>query len=78
MFTDLNEDGWVDPDPLNGEVLQEDHNYPFGMRFSGASSTGTPAVPNLYTYNGKELQDELGLGWLDVVCPERPSGVEEG
>ncbi|MEM7374697.1 MAG: DUF6443 domain-containing protein [Bacteroidota bacterium] len=62
MFFDDNEDGWVDP---NTEVLQEDHFYPFGMRMAGASTVGSPAVPNQYLFTGKEIQDELGIGWVD-------------
>ena len=33
------------------------------MRLGGLSTT--TGVPNRYRYNGKELQDELGLGWYD-------------
>ena len=63
MFADLNEDGWVDPDPGEDEVLQLDHFYPFGLRMAGISTA--PAVPNFYTFTGKEYQDELGLSWVD-------------
>ncbi|MEM7371969.1 MAG: DUF6443 domain-containing protein, partial [Bacteroidota bacterium] len=62
MFFDDNEDGWVDP---ASEVLQEDHFYPFGLRMAGASSVGSPAVPNQYLFTGKEFQDELEIGWID-------------
>ena len=65
MFTDLDEDGAVDPDPNNGEVLQVDGYYPFGLRLSGASSVPVPAVANSYLYNGKQLHDALGLGLYD-------------
>ncbi|MEM7374978.1 MAG: RHS repeat-associated core domain-containing protein [Bacteroidota bacterium] len=65
MFVDENEDGWVDPDPVNGEVLQETHFYPFGLTMADASSTAAPAVPNNYLFTGKETQDELGIGWID-------------
>jgi hypothetical protein len=58
MFADLNEDGWVDPDPGEDEVMQIDHYYPFGLRLSGASALPAPAEKNSYLYNGKELQVE--------------------
>jgi len=44
-------------------VEQVEDYYPFGLTFN-SSSKGT-SVSNLYQYNGKEEQDELGLGWLD-------------
>ncbi len=40
-----------------------DYYYPFGLTFNGYQREGT-AKQN-YLYNGKELQDELDLGWLD-------------
>jgi RHS repeat-associated protein len=44
-------------------VLQAEDYYPFGLVATGyrrENSTGQS-----FKYNGKELQDELGLGWLD-------------
>ncbi len=39
--------------------FQEDHYYPFGMRLGGMSTdTGQE---NKFLYNGKELEDDLGL-----------------
>ncbi|MEO1419321.1 MAG: RHS repeat-associated core domain-containing protein, partial [Bacteroidota bacterium] len=38
--------------------------YPFGMSHSGSFAT-TTSPENQYLYNGKELQDELNLGWYD-------------
>ena len=43
--------------------LRSKHYYPFGLRLGGLSTTS--GVPNRYRYNGKELQDELGLNWYD-------------
>ena len=43
--------------------LRSKHYYPFGLRLGGLSTT--TGVPNRYRYNGKELHDELGLGWYD-------------
>jgi RHS repeat-associated protein len=59
-FADLNGDGQVDA----SEVLQEHQYYPFGMQMEGdwlQHSDGR----NQYQYNGKELNEDLGLNWLD-------------
>ncbi len=63
-FEDLDEDG-------SPEILQQDHYYA-GVypREAGRLYMKTPgglvaAPPNQHRYNGKELQDELGLGWID-------------
>ncbi|MEZ4827129.1 MAG: N-acetylmuramoyl-L-alanine amidase [Bacteroidia bacterium] len=37
---------------------------PFGLRMAG-ENTLVASPGNEYLYNGKELQDELGLGWYD-------------
>lgn len=44
-------------------VIQTDNYYPFGLTFNSYSRENN--TPNLYQYNGKEKQDELGLDWLD-------------
>lgn len=48
-------------------VLEEDHYDPYGMVLDGQSTAYTvdPDKKNDYLYNGKELQDELGLDWYD-------------
>jgi len=48
-----------------GEVLES--YYPFGMSLgSELTFNNTDDSPeNKYKYNGKELQDEFGLGWYD-------------
>jgi RHS repeat-associated protein len=44
-------------------VVQADDYYPFGLTFN--SYRRENSVTNAFLYNGKEQQDELGLGWLD-------------
>jgi RHS repeat-associated protein len=44
-------------------VLEENFYYPFGMIAERNSREGM--TEQSYLYNGKELQDELGLDWLD-------------
>jgi RHS repeat-associated protein len=44
-------------------VIQQDDYYPFGLTFNSYQRENS--TPNLYQYNGKEMQDELGIGWLD-------------
>ena len=44
-------------------VIQSEDYYPFGLTFNSYSRENS--VANQYKFNGKEEQDELGLGWLD-------------
>ncbi|MEM6816553.1 MAG: RHS repeat-associated core domain-containing protein [Bacteroidota bacterium] len=45
-------------------VIQTSDYYPFGLQHEGGYQRIT-AKQNDFLYNGKELQDELDLGWLD-------------
>jgi len=62
-FADLDLDGSISDD----EVLGEHHYYAFGMEMEGAWNAPTNQSPNwdgednLYRYNGKELNTDLGL-----------------
>ena len=49
----------------NGDVIQDDAYYPFGMQMNGLSYETGEDYKNKYLYNGKELQDEFGLDWYD-------------
>ena len=44
-------------------VVQMDEYYPFGLAFNSYSREN--GISQDFKYNGKENQDELGLGWLD-------------
>jgi RHS repeat-associated protein len=48
---------------VKSPVVQMDDYYPYGLTFNSYSRENS--VEQKYTYNGKEEQDELGLGWLD-------------
>ena len=56
MFGDNDGDGLA-------EALQEDHYYPFGLKMGDGSLQAS--LPNVLLYNGKEIQDEMALGWYD-------------
>ena len=59
------------------KILEENHYYPFGLKHTkyninqanygvgGAKVIPVPKLPFMYKYNGKELQDELGLNMYD-------------
>ena len=53
-----------------GNVVEVNAYYPYGMRIPLLSTPDTDNLSNLYLYNGKELQKELNLQWLDYG--ERP------
>jgi RHS repeat-associated protein len=44
-------------------VVQQEDFYPFGLTFN--SYTRENSLLNKYQYNGKELQNDLSLNWLD-------------
>ncbi|MBT2557397.1 hypothetical protein J7E24_06340 [Hymenobacter sp. ISL-91] len=46
-----------------GLQVQENQYDPFGLELVGLSKSATPE--NKFTFNGKEKQDEFGLGWHD-------------
>ncbi len=49
-----------------GELLQDNNYYPFGMSTGEATNYIADAcLENKYLYNGKELDDDLGVGWYD-------------
>jgi RHS repeat-associated protein len=47
------------------QTLQVDSYYPFGMNIQALSVNGSAVNQNKYLYNGKMMQNEMGLNWLD-------------
>jgi RHS repeat-associated protein len=45
------------------QIVSASDYYPFGLTFNSYQRENS--VDQKYLYNGKERQDELGLGWLD-------------
>ncbi|MEO1418997.1 MAG: RHS repeat-associated core domain-containing protein [Bacteroidota bacterium] len=64
MISDINQDGELTIGGPNSELLQEQHYYPFGMSMEG-NWIPQMGVENAYTYNGKELNNDFGLDWID-------------
>jgi RHS repeat-associated protein len=46
-------------------VVQETHYDPWGLELAGIGYVADPTKEHKWTYNGKEKQDQFGLGWLD-------------
>lgn len=47
------------------QVVQTTDYYPFGLAMAAQSYQKQSSLDNDYLYNGKELQDEHNLGWMD-------------
>jgi RHS repeat-associated protein len=67
MFADKDGDGKIsqNTNQETSEVTQENHYYAFGLNME-ATWSNTPSVSdNKYAYNGKEFNDDFGLGMND-------------
>jgi RHS repeat-associated protein len=51
---------------VKSPVVQMDDYYPFGLTFNSYQRENT--VHQDYLYGGKEIQDELSLGWFDFLA----------
>ncbi len=50
------------------EIIEENNYYPFGLKHKGYNNVvnaNVNSVAQKYKYNGKELNNELGLDWYD-------------
>jgi RHS repeat-associated protein len=64
-YADSDGNGSINP---NTEIISEKSYYPFGMVHRGYNSVvsaNANSQGEKYQYNGKELNEELGLNWLD-------------
>ena len=62
VFRDKDNDRIID----TSDIKQINHTYPFGMDMEGnwnGSFMGTGTQGNAYKYNGKEFNNDFGLGW---------------
>ncbi len=63
-YSDADNNGTI----VQSEIVQEKNYYPFGLTHKGynanVSSLGNSTAQK-FQYNGKELNDELGLDWYD-------------
>jgi RHS repeat-associated protein len=63
-YQDINNNGSV----TSSEIKEENNYYPFGLTHSGYNnviSANSNAAVDKYGFGTKELQDELGLEWMD-------------
>ena len=62
VYADGNNNGVIEPT----EILEENNYYPFELKHQGYNDmTGNTASNYKYQYNGKELQEEMGLNLYD-------------
>ncbi|WP_422080551.1 DUF6443 domain-containing protein [Ulvibacterium sp.] len=50
--------------PGQSTIIEENNYYPFGLKHKGYNSNINGEENNYMTYNGKELEESLGLNWL--------------
>ncbi|MFS4469603.1 DUF6443 domain-containing protein [Maribacter sp. 2210JD10-5] len=64
-YSDLDGNGSINP---STEILHERNYYPFGLEHKGYNnvvSANSNSVASKFRYNGKEIQEELGLDMYD-------------
>jgi RHS repeat-associated protein len=60
-FSDYNNNEEV----VAAEIGQQENYYPFGLTHQGTYYGTATQTDHKYLFNGKEKQDELGIGWYD-------------
>jgi RHS repeat-associated protein len=67
-YSDSDLNGAIDP---STEIISEKNYYPFGLKHKGYNNVVSPngnSVAQKKGFGGKEHQDELGLGWIDITA----------
>jgi RHS repeat-associated protein len=57
--------GYDDGVVTEADIKHINHTYPFGMAMEGNWNNAGSANNNRYLYNGKQWNDDLGMGWYD-------------
>jgi RHS repeat-associated protein len=57
--------GYDDGVVTESDIKQIHHTYPFGMAMEGNWNNIGTAGNNQYLYNGKQWNDDFGMGWYD-------------
>ncbi len=67
MFCDKNSDGYVQQSTVqeSSEITQENHYYSFGLQMEGTWMNTPSVTDSKYLFNGKEMNDDFGLGLMD-------------
>lgn len=64
-YSDSNDDGFISS---TTEIIEESNYYPFGLKHKGyntAISSNGNSTAQKFKYNGKELEEDLGLNFYD-------------
>lgn len=66
-YSDTDSDGQIS----QSEIIEESNYYPFGLKHKGynnVTTSGGNSAAQQFGFTGKEHQDELGLGWIDITA----------
>lgn len=63
-YSDSDGNGDID---AGSEIIEENNYYPFGLKHKGYNNV-INGTDHKYGFGGKEEQEELGLGWVDITA----------